>query len=409
MDVVRTLSLIPLLLVATLPHALAQMTNEDVVSMHGHALTIDSHIDIPVSLGTDADDPGRDGPMQADFPKMRSGGLDAGFFIVYVGQGELTASGYEQAYQRALEKFAAIERTLQRHPGQVELATTPQQLRDIVHRGRLALAIGVENAYPLGPELEHLEEFYRRGARYVSLTHVGHNQLADSSMLRSASGWEAVPDAGGLSATGRRLVSELNRLGIMVDVSHASKEATLEAAALSQAPVIASHSGVRALYDHPRNLTDEEILAIAEGDGVIQLVAFDSYMREISEDNATAMGAIREELGLQGADWFLRASQEQHAQLRQRTNALDERWPRATVSTLVDHIDYVVQLVGIEHAGIASDFGGGGGVKGWDQAAQTAAVTAELLRREYTPEQIQQIWSGNLLRVWSRVEARAQQ
>jgi len=192
-------------------------------------------------------------------------------------------------------------------------------------------------------------------------------------------------------------------------VSHASKEATLEAAALSQAPVIASHSGVRALYDHPRNLTDEEILAIAEGDGVIQLVAFDSYMREISEDNATAMGAIRDELGLQGADWFLRASQEQHAQLRLRINALDERWPRATVSTLVDHIDYVVQLVGIEHAGIASDFGGGGGVKGWDQAAQTAAVTAELLRREYTPEQIQQIWSGNLLRVWSRVEARAQQ
>jgi membrane dipeptidase len=345
--------------------------------------------------------------MQVDIPKMRQGGVDAAFFIVYVGQGTLDAGGYAEALRRAGDKFDAIERTLARYPDQVKLATSPGAVRAIVDSGRLALAIGVENAYSLGAELEQLESFYRRGVRYVSLTHVGHNAFAGSSMVRSDGGWEGAQDAPGLTDIGRRLVRELNRFGIMVDVSHASTAATLEAAALSTAPVIASHSGARAVFDHPRNLSDREIIAIADAGGVVQLVAFDSYMRHVSEENLSAVAAIRSELGLEGKDWYLRATEEQLGELRRRINALDARWPRATVATLVDHIDHVVGLVGIDHAGIASDFGGGGGVEGWDHAGETGAVTLELQRRGYTEEQIAKIWGGNLLRVWGEVEAAA--
>ena len=373
----------------------------------GKPLIVDSHVDIPITLGTTAADPGRDGPMQVDIPKMRRGGMDAAFLIVYVAQGELDEASYSRALGRAEDKFDAIERTLGRYPDQLRLATSPQAVREIIDGGRLAVAVGVENAYSLGPELQHLERFYQRGARYVSLTHVGHNQFAGSSMARTESGWSGAEEAPGLSETGRRLVRELNRLGMMVDVSHASVAATLEAAALSRAPVIASHSGARAVFDHPRNLSDEEIVAIAATGGVIQLVAFDSYMRHLSEDNAAAIAAIRADMGLEGEDWYLRATEEQLAAMRCAINALDTQWPRATVATLVDHIDHVVKLVGVEHAGISSDFGGGGGVRGWDNAGETAAVTEELARRGYSAEQIQQIWGANLLRVWGEVEASA--
>lgn len=368
-------------------------------------LILDTHVDIPVTLGTAAADPGQDGPMQVDIPKMRRGGVNAAFLIAYVKQGELTTEGYDEGLVRARDKFDAIERTLRRYPNQLGLATSPDSVREIVEGGRLAVAIGVENAYPLGPDLEHLEEFYRRGARYVSITHIGHNQFGGSSMVRNDSGSIAAENASGLSETGRRLIGELNRLGIMVDVSHASIVATLEAAALSSAPVIASHSGARSVFDHPRNLTDAEIRAIAATGGVVQLVAFDSYLRHLGDANRSAVVAIRTEMGLDGADWYLRATEEQRGEIRRRIHALDARWSRATVATLVDHIDHVVKLVGVNHAGIASDFGGGGGVKGWDNASESAAVTGELLQRGYSREEVQKIWAGNLLRVWAEVEA----
>mgnify|MGYP001814360353 FL=1 len=346
--------------------------------------------------------------MQVDIPKMRRGGVDAAFLIVYVAQGDLDDAGYARALERANDKFDAIERTLERYPDKLSLATSPRAVRDIAGDGRLAIAVGVENAYSLGPDLEHLARFYQRGARYVSLTHVGHNQFAGSSMARGESGWDAASDAPGLTETGRRLVRELNRLGVMVDVSHASIAAVLETAALSRAPVIASHSGARAIFDHPRNLTDEEIVAIADTGGVIQLVAFDSYLRHLDDANKAAIAAIRTDMGLQGEDWYLRATEEQLAQMRKAISALDARWPRATVATLVDHVDHVVKLVGVEHAGVTSDFGGGGGVKGWDNAGETAAVTRELARRGYSEDQIAQIWGGNLLRVWSEVASSAE-
>lgn len=372
---------------------------------HEQLLTVDSHIDIPISLGTADADARSDGPMQVDIPKMREGGLDAGFFIVYVKQGALTDQAYKQAYQQALDKFAAIERMLTNSPNQMALVRNPSELKQTVKDGKLAVAIGVENAYPLGPNFEHLQEFYDRGARYISLTHFGHNHFGDSSVAKGTLEDTPEPINDGLSPIGIELIQRMNKLGIMVDVSHTSKDAVLAAISVSQTPVIASHSGVKALFDHPRNLSDEEIKAIAASGGVIQLVAFDSYMRSVSEEEKAAREKIREDLGLLGDDWHKHASQSQRGELRKRYQALNEQWPRATISTLVDHIDYVVKLVGIDYAGIASDFGGGGGVQSWDSIDQTPLLTEALQARGYTQADIQKIWSGNMLRVWSVVEA----
>ena len=377
-------------------------------SLHDQILTLDTHIDIPIELGLEDADPGLDGPMQVDLPKMREGGLDSGFFIVYVGQGAVTEEGYAQAYQKAQDKFAAIERMLAMYPDQIQLATTPDQLEAIVNEGKLAAAIGVENAYPLGPDLAHLQEFHDRGARYVSLTHFGHNHYADSSVGRGEHDGIPEPVNNGISELGFRLIDELNRLGIMLDISHTSPQTTIQAAKYSKAPIIASHSGVRELYDHPRNMSDEEIKAVAANGGVIQLVAFDSYMRTVSDEERQAIADIRKDMGLTGDDWRDRMTQELEGELRQRAARLHAKFPRATVATLVDHIDYVVNLVGVDHAGISSDFGGGGGIHGWDHAGQTPAITEELQRRGYSEQDIAKIWSGNLLRVWRAAEQAAQ-
>jgi|MEHZ01.5.fsa_nt_MEHZ011385232.1_9 membrane dipeptidase len=370
-------------------------------TLHQSLVTVDTHIDIPIQLGSDLADPGIDGPMQVDFPKMHSGGLDTGFFIVYVGQTSVTAEEYESAYGKAQDKFAGIERMLNRYPEQIALARSPDEVRDILASGKLVAAIGVENAFPLGPNLEYLQEFYERGARYVSLTHFGHNDFGSSSASRAGAEGYVEPEHEGLSALGKQLIDELNALGIMVDVSHTSRESTLQASAYSKSPVIASHSGVRALYDHIRNLTDEEIVAIAESGGVIQLVAFDSYMRPVSEENSEAISQVREELGFVAGNG---TTEEAKQEYRMRLAALDADFPRASIETLVDNIDYVVNLVGVDHAGISSDFGGGGGIKGWDHIGESSAVTQELVIRGYSEEDIRKIWGENLLRVWQEVE-----
>jgi len=376
--------------------------------VHNSVITLDSHIDIPNDLGLGDADFSQDGPMQVDLPKMRAGGLDAGFFIVYVGQGAVSPQGYRDAYTAAQDKFAAIERMLATNT-QTRLVRSPTELRAAVGEGKLAVAIGVENAYPLGANLEHLNEFYERGARYISLTHFGHNHFADSSVAKGEQAGVTEPHNEGISERGRALIELMNTLGIMVDVSHAAQSTTLQAAALSKTPLIASHSGVRALSDHPRNLSDEEIKAIAAGGGVIQLVAFDHYMRPVSAAEKSAVAAIKAELGFDRPDSYKTASQTDIQTLRQGLQALDAQWPRASIKTLVDHIDYVVNLVGIEHAGISSDFGGGGGVEGWDSIEYTPRVTAELERRGYSRSDIEKIWSGNLLRVWQEAENFSQQ
>jgi membrane dipeptidase len=348
-------------------------------------LTIDTHIDFEPAHFTAECNYTRRLVTQANLPKMRAGGLDAAFFVVQVPQGPLTPAGYADAYRLAVAKFDAVHRlTEQLARNDIGLALTPADVARIAQRGRTVAMIGVENGYPIGTEVARVREFFERGARYIGLAHTGHNQLADSH-----SG-EASKDApnGGLSELGRTVLAEMNRLGIMVDLSHLSRVAAMQAMALSKAPVIASHSSVRALVDHNRNLDDEQLRALKKNGGVVQIVAYAGYLKAGSRSgrapirNSVAAGSPgacpveppgARPLSVEG---------------------------RPGVKELVDHIDYAVKLIGIDHVGIASDFDGGGGIEGWDSAADSVNVTIELVRRGYREEEIAKLWGGNLLRVW---------
>jgi membrane dipeptidase len=365
-------------------------------------MTLDTHVDIsPANFTRDRNYTQRL-QTQVDLPKMEEGGLDAVFLIVYVGQrADLTEAGFAQAHAQAMEKFAAIHRlTDTLAPDRIGLARTAAQARAIYASGRKVALIGVENGYPLGTDLGKVRKFAELGARYLSLAHNGHNHLSDSNTGERDNTWPH----GGLSELGRQMIAELNKWGVLVDVSHPSKPSMLQAAALSRAPIIASHSAVRALCDHSRNMDDEQLQALKRTGGVIQVVAFASYVKcgQDSPERQQALTALRQEFGLTGAGGAPQLPADRRAEYQRRMQELNQRFPpppRATVADFVDHIDYAVKLIGLEHVGISSDFDGGGGVEGWSSASETFNVTLELVRRGYTEDEIARLWSGNLLRV----------
>jgi membrane dipeptidase len=388
-------------------------------AIHDRVITLDTHADISAANFTRERNYTQDLPTQVNLPKMVAGGLDAAFFIVYVGQGDLTPAGYDNAYKQAIAKFEAIHRlTKEIAADKIGLALTAADVRRIAASGRKVAIIGVENAYPLGTDLGRIKEFYDRGARYMSLAHNGHSQFSDSNTGERDGKWMH----NGLSELGRKAVAEMNRLGIMVDVSHPSKQSMLQTVALSKAPIIASHSAARALADHSRNMDDEQLMALKKNGGVIQTVAFNSYVKvapPASAERSNALAALRKEFGLaaggQGgggggaaaAAALAKMPAAQRADYEKRLAEIDFRHPappRSTVRDFVTHIDYLVKLIGIDHVGISSDFDGGGGVDGWNDAGETFNVTLELVRRGYSEEQIGKIWSGNLLRVMEAVQ-----
>ena len=421
--------------------------------IHERALTLDTHDDISPANFTPERNYTQDLPTQVNLPKMVAGGLDAAFFIVYVGQGQLTPEGFDDAYKQAVAKFDAVHLlTGKIAPDKIELALTAADVRRIHKAGKKVALIGVENGYSLGDAstaIKRVKEFHDRGARYLSLAHNGHSQLADSNNGEASGTWAH----NGLSELGKQVVAELNRVGIMVDLSHPSKAANLQAIGLSKAPVIASHSSARALCDHSRNMDDELLLALKKNGGVVQAVALASYVKTPPPPTAERLAALtklEEEFGLPtgslgrggrggggrgaapaaGAGQAGRAggapagggrgrggalaqlSEEKRAEAQKRLDDINATFPpppRANVTDFVDHIDYIVKKIGIDHVGISSDFDGGGGVDGWNDASETFNVTLELVRRGYTEEQIGKIWSGNLLRVWAEVEKVARQ
>ncbi|GAB4527111.1 MAG: pyoverdine-tailoring dipeptidase-like protein PvdM [Amphiplicatus sp.] len=374
--------------------------------IHERVIALDTHVDIPLDYATHSNDPGGFTKLQVDLPKMRAGGLDAAFFIVYTPQGPLTPEGYAEARRVANARIEAIARLVRAYPDEVGVAFTAREARRIARTGKRAALIGMENAYPLGPSVEDVAAWAAAGVRYMGITHFGHNQFADSSNPSEALG-DAEERYGGLSELGRSLVAELNRHGIMVDVSHAGKKTMMQAVALSAAPAIASHSGVKALADSPRNLDDEQLRALAAKGGVVQIVALDAYVKPLTKEQIALRERIREEMGLKAAEARAAMTPEVEAEYEKRLEALWDIAPRATVADFVDHIDYAVKLVGVDHVGIASDFDGGGGVVGWENAGETLNVTRELVRRGYTEEEIAKIWGGNLLRVMEEVEKTA--
>jgi membrane dipeptidase len=363
-------------------------------AIHERALTIDTHDDIPFNYATPEVNACGDTRMQVDIPKMKAGGLDAAFFIVYVGQGPRTPEGNAKAKQDALMKFSAIHRMAEQMcPDQVSLAYTPDDVERIARSGKRVALIGIENGYVIGRDLSLIKDYYDRGARYMTLAHGAHNDISDSATPRN-------PEHNGLSAFGEQVVAEMNRVGMMVDVSHISKAAMLHAVRISKAPVIASHSSTRAIADHPRNMDDEQLLALKRNGGVMQTVAFSAYVKIQPPERLEAIRLLRERMLATGASSVRALPADKQTEYEREMAKIDEKWPRATVRDFVDHIDHAVKLIGIDHVGISSDFDGGGGVEGWNSAAETFNVTLELVRRGYSERDIHRLWGGNLLRVW---------
>ena len=427
-------------------------------AIHERVITLDTHNDIDPENFTRGCNYTMRLTNQVNLPKMKEGGLDVSFMIVYVGQSNppqvadaFQPPGYDRAYKAAVAKFDAVHHlTEEIAPNDIELALTAADVTRIAKSGKKVAVIGIENGYPVGTDINRVKEFWQRGGRYMSLAHNGHSQLADSNTGEADNQWRW----GGLSPLGRQVIQEMNRWGIMVDVSHPSKGAMMQAIGLSRAPVIASHSSVRKLANHSRNMDDEMLMAMKTNGGVVQMVALSGYVKSDPPERGPAIAALRQEFALPGGrgggpggpSTGLRAggpggatpasrpcpvegtaasapapptggrgatagvdtlTPERRAQFQQRLAEIDRKWPaagRATVKDFVDHIDYAVKLIGVDHVGISSDFDGGGGIEGWNSAADTFNVTLELVRRGYTEEQIGKIWSGNLLRVWAAAE-----
>jgi len=418
------------------------------LAIHQRAITLDTHVDIGgANYATPALDPGGTTNLKCDLTKMEKGGLDGAFLAVYVGQGALDEAGYKRAYDQAMVKFEALKRlTEQMYPNRSELARTPADVERIAKTGKRVIMTGVENGYPMGTDLKNLKTFYDLGARYVTVSHSGNNQLADSSSARE-------PLNNGLSELGKQAVAEMNRLGIMVDVSHIAEKSFWDILAITKGPIIASHSGCKAVADSDRNLTDDQLKALAKNGGVVQIVALASYLKPEPPERRDAIAKLREELGLparggrggggggaagasgagagragagagaasagsgQGGRGAATAgmTDEQRAeyakkmaQFQERMKEIDAKYPGATLKDFVDHLDHAVKIAGIDHVGIGTDFDGGGGIPGFNDDTDAPNVTIELVRRGYTEAQIKKIWGENLLRVWREVEKAAE-
>lgn len=395
------------------------MSEEDLIAkakgIHERVITLDTHCDINVNNFTDSINYTQELDNQVNLPKMKKGGLDVAWFIVYTGQDTLTDEGYAKAYENAMSKFNAIHKlTKEIAPDQIGLAVTSDDVRRIDAEGKKVAMIGIENGYPIGTDIGRVKEFYDLGARYMSLAHNGHSQLSDSNTGERDDVWLH----NGLSDLGKQVIAEMNKYGMMIDISHPSKEAIRQMIELSKAPVIASHSSARALCDHSRNLDDEQLGWIKENGGVVQTVAFTSYVNKVKNDARNEKSKeiqmqVADSMGIKWitsrADFGKLTEEEQKAFMENRSTVMEivdakaEKMPdfpgKVDVADFVDHIDYLVEKIGLEHVGISSDFDGGGGIEGWNDASETFNVTLELVKRGYTEEEIEKLWSGNLLRV----------
>ncbi|WP_460914719.1 dipeptidase [Spirosoma areae] len=369
--------------------------------IHQRVLTLDTHADAPIMMQKAGFDVGamhdtkRDG-SQIDFPRMKQGGMDAMFFAVYTSQGPRTDSGHAEAKRNALNQFDLIHRALKKYPGLAELALSPADAYRIQKAGKRAVFIGMENGYPVGKELSMLKAYYDLGCRYITLTHFANNLIGDSSTDPDG------PMYGGLSDFGKKVVPEMNRLGILIDVSHVADSTFYDVLSLSKAPVIASHSNCRALCDFPRNMTDDMIRAIAGKGGVVQVNFVSDYLKKPSDAHRVAKTKIR--MSRVGKV----PSADMEARIMAQTDSVSKIYAseRASLSDIVDHIDHIVKLAGIDHVGIGSDFDGGGGVNGLEDVSQIENLTAELVRRNYSEADIAKIWGGNLLRVLGQAQVK---
>jgi membrane dipeptidase len=331
----------------------------DPIELHRSLLVVDTHIDIPWPEGPSFFE---DTKRKVDLPKMQRGGMSAGCFAAYVSQGPRTPEANEAAFARATGMLQAIN-DMGRDGARV--CTSVAEIEQAKRDGVTAVVPAVENGHACGGDPARLRAFRDLGARYLTVTHNGHNALADSSNPRQDLG-DAAEEHGGLSPLGRQAIAELNRLGMLVDIAHVSKQSMLQAAATSRTPVLSTHSCIRALCDNPRNLDDEQLDALRDVGGLVQITAVPSFLRAGKKSN------------------------------------------EVTVADYVDHVDYAVSRIGLAHVGMSSDFDGGGGFTGWHDAGESANLTAELLRRGYDAGAIAALWGGNFLRLLKIAEDHAE-
>ncbi len=367
--------------------------------LHDNVLTVDTHMDTPLSIFRDGMDLGirhatglgQKGDL--DFPRMKDGGLDAAFFAVYLRQDTLSDDGYALAMQKADRILQVTKREIMRHPGMAEIALTPEDAYRIEKTGKRAVFFGLENGYAVGTDLENLRHFADEGIRYVTLCHSRNNQICDASTDKSGPKWN------GLSPFGRKLVAECNRLGLVIDVSHISDSAFCQVLRLTRSPVMASHSCCRALFNNPRNLPDDLLKTVARNNGTVQINLCSFYLiRETpSPQRKAALDSLDRILG----EWSSITDSVKLNEYETAYRRIDSLYPgtKATVADLADHIDHAVRVAGVDHVGIGSDFDGGAGLADLRDVSEMPKITEELVRRGYSTEAIRKIWGGNAMRV----------
>ena len=372
------------------------------LAIHERVLTVDTHADTPLRMIEPGFDLAvRHNPLdtgsKVDYPRMKEGGLDAIFFAAFVSQDIRDNEGNKRAKALVTEMIDAVISSTEENSNLVGLALTPKDAYTLEGDGKRAIYLAIENGYPIGDDLSNIELFFNKGVRYITLVHSSNNDIADSATDTAG------PEHNGLSAFGEQVVREMNRLGIMVDVSHASDDVFFDAIAISEAPIIATHSNARTVTEHDRNMSDEMLRLMAENGGVVQLTLLSSYLRD-DPPNPERSAALQE----------LRSSMknvssmtlEERAERRLAFNEINKKFPTplATVEDVVDHIDHMVSVAGIDHVGIGCDFDGGGGIDGVFDASEVMNITIELVRRGYSEEDIEKIWGKNVMRVFEEVQ-----
>lgn len=368
--------------------------------IHSSVLTVDTHCDTPLDfLKQDFDLGVKHDEGCVDFPRMKEGGLDAEFFAVFIGQGPRNDSAYNKVHKRALEIFSAIHENVGKNSSLAEIALTSGDAYRLKKNRKIAAYIGIENGYPVGKDISRLKQYHDLGARYITLSHSRNNDICDSSTDPAGA------EHDGLSAFGAEVVKEMNRLGVIVDVSHVSDKAFYDVLKTSETPVIASHSSCRALCESPRNLNDDMLLALKENGGVIQICILSAYLKapEPNPEMEAKLRGLRDKYGDYNS-----IDEEKKKLMRREYREIQKKYEKlATVKDAVDHIDHVVQVIGIDHVGIGTDFDGGGGIEGCKTVAEMKNITIELLRRGYSKAQIEKIWGGNFMRVFRMAEETA--
>ena len=375
---------------------------ERALSIHKKVLTLDTHADTPLRMiepgfrMSDRHDPNETG-SKVDYPRMIEGGLDAIFFAAFVAQDIRNDKGNFRAKNLCVQMIDSILSSIQQNSDVVGLALNPEDAYSLENQGKRAIYIGIENGYPIGGDLSNIETYYKKGVRYITLVHSSNNDLADSATD------PAGPEHNGISEFGSKVVKEMNRLGIMVDVSHGSDAVFYDAIKISKAPIIATHSNARSVTNHKRNMTDDMLKLIAKNGGVVQLTMLSNYLRD-PVPNITAEKLKKELLSsIKPIDQMTTLEKET---MRKRLNEIDDKYPiaPANLKNVVDHIDHIVNVAGIDHVGIGCDFDGGGGINGVFDVSQVMNITIELVKRGYNEDQIAKIWGGNLIRVFSEVQ-----